>query len=95
MSNELRSFADVVSLWPSIAAFADDVGASPDRARKWIARRSIPAEWFTSVMAAAHKRGLRQVNAELLAELSARRLTQQQYPSDASGAVTDHTGEPA
>ncbi len=92
MGNELRTFADVVSLWPSITAFANDVGASPDRARKWVARESIPAEWFTSVTDAAHKRGHWQITADLLARISARRPGQQ-YCRLSTAAVTDRTPE--
>lgn len=65
-----QTFADVINLWPSAVALAEDVGVKEVTARAWRAR-GIPAEYWTGVVAAALVRGFEGVTLELLAELAA------------------------
>jgi hypothetical protein len=71
MSPRFKTFRDVIGLWRSPGAMASDIGVSADSARKWHQRDSIPAEWWTALLATprARKAGL---TAEALVELAAR-----------------------
>lgn len=70
MSGHHHTFASVIGLWPSVSAFASDVGVPTDRARKWHARNSVPGEWFAAVIRAAHARDLTFVTAEFLSDVA-------------------------
>lgn len=61
---------DLVSLWPSRAEFADDLGVSVERVHKWAQQGGIRAEFFQSILAAAVRRGL-AVTAEDLCRIAA------------------------
>lgn len=72
MTQSLCTFADVISLWPTASAYADDIGILGVTARAWKAR-GIPAEYWQKTVAAARERGLRGVSLTLLARLAAER----------------------
>ncbi len=69
----MNSFATVIDLWPSIVAFADDMGAEYPTAAAWKQRNSIPPAVWPKVVAAAAKRGFEGVTFERLASLAASR----------------------
>ncbi|MCG8442518.1 MAG: hypothetical protein MI723_11985, partial [Caulobacterales bacterium] len=60
--------ADVIDLWPSIAAFAVDLGVPYTTAASWRSRNSIPSRFWAGVVEAAERRGVAGVD---LASLSA------------------------
>lgn len=67
-----NSFREVVDLWSSPDALAQDIGAKVETVRKWRQRDSIPAEWWLAVIAAARKREA-VLTAGEMAEMAARR----------------------
>lgn len=66
------TFADIVSLWPSIEDLARDVGATPDRAYKWRARDNIPAEYWQRLIDSGANRGIEITPEQLVALASAK-----------------------
>jgi hypothetical protein len=66
-----KTFREVISLWPSIEAMAEDVGAKEPAVRKWQQRDRIPADYWFSVAGAANRRG-ETISVEKLAEIAAR-----------------------
>ena len=67
-----QSFAAIIDLWPTVAAFASDVGAKEPTAAAWKQRDSIPSDRWLTVIAAADKRG-HCLTLELLAGLAEQR----------------------
>jgi hypothetical protein len=65
------SFRTIIELWPSREAMAVEIGAKPWAVSKWWQRDSIPAEWWSAVLATpiAQKSSL---SAEQMAGLVAR-----------------------
>jgi hypothetical protein len=70
MTNRLRSFTDIIGLWPSLSDLAREMGAPAASVRQWKVRDRIPATWWDSLLTAATKRKFRNVNASLLLTLS-------------------------
>lgn len=71
----MQSFRDVIARWPTVAAFAREVGALERTAMSWWQRDSIPAEWFAAVVRAAVIAGFLDVTADrLMAIAELRRL---------------------
>lgn len=62
----MRSFRDIVNLWPSITAFAEDVGKTATHARTMRRRNSIPFPYWDAVIAGAQRRGLPPVTEQEL-----------------------------
>lgn len=50
-------FAPIIRLWPTVVAFAAEVGCPERSAREWLRIDSIPAGWFCAVAGAAERRG--------------------------------------
>lgn len=71
MSETPKSFSDVIGLWPSRFEMASDIGANPEAVRKWQERKSIPTDWWFSILRTetARRAGL---SADLLAALAAK-----------------------
>ncbi len=65
------SHAAVINLWPSLTAFADDVGVPYVTAKAMRRRGSIPAPYWVRTVEAAHQRAIDGVTHERLAELVA------------------------
>lgn len=65
-----HSFSEVVDLWPSAVALADDIGEKHTTVRAWRVRNSIPGEKWLTVIAAAESRGIDGVTLGLLAALA-------------------------
>lgn len=63
----MQTFRDVIGLWPTVPAFAIDVGVGERTAFSWWQRDSIPADWFAEVVRAAGRRGHIAVTAEAMA----------------------------
>lgn len=66
----MKTFREVIDLWPSISAFAADIGVSYVTAQVMRHRNSIAAKHWRSVVESAEERGL-DVTYELLASLKA------------------------
>ena len=49
--SEIGSFRAIIELWPSREAMSADVGAPATAVTKWGQRNSIPAEWWSAVLA--------------------------------------------
>jgi hypothetical protein len=65
------SHAPIINLWPSLSAFADDIGVQYVTAKAMRRRGSIPAPYWVRIVTAARKRGIPDVSHERLAELVA------------------------
>lgn len=68
---EFASFQSVIELWPSREAMASDIGAGASAVSKWWQRDSVPAEWWSAVLATEVAAGA-GLNAEVLTTLAAR-----------------------
>jgi hypothetical protein len=51
-----ETFRDVIAIWPTPDAMAEDIGHTAFAVRQWKTRDRIPAEWWLRVIAAAKKR---------------------------------------
>lgn len=67
------SHTPVIDRWPSLSAFATDIGVSYGTAKAMRRRGSVPSEYWTTVVARAADRGLADVTLEALAEMAATR----------------------
>ncbi|MDX3929197.1 MAG: hypothetical protein QHC90_25775 [Shinella sp.] len=63
--------ADLINLWPSLTAFADDIGVPYVTAKAMRRRGSIPAPYWLLAVSRADERGLEGVTLERLAALVA------------------------
>ena len=71
----MDSFADIIGLWPTTAAFASDMKIRGVTARQWKNRDRIPANFWIDIVAVSARRGFSQVTLKLLANLAARNET--------------------
>lgn len=55
MSNIIRH-SEIISLWPSVGEFANDVGQKETTCRGWKLRDSIPAKYWQEIIVAAQNR---------------------------------------
>ncbi len=67
----IQSFPELLKLWPTISALAEDLGVKYLTARGWQQRGAVPAEYWLGLVASAEKRDIEGVTLELLAKLSA------------------------
>jgi hypothetical protein len=67
----IDSFRSVIALWPSVDAFAFDVGVRPPAARKWFQRDRIPSEWWGAVLSTQKARSA-ELSAQTFVEIAAR-----------------------
>lgn len=65
------SFREVIARWPATRFFARDAGCSALLVRQWRHRNFIPPQYWPRIVAAAGRRGISDVNADLLARLAA------------------------
>ena len=63
--DQVASFRDVIDLWPSRLAFADDLGVAVDRVHKWAQIGGVRAEFFAAILDSAERRGLHVTAADL------------------------------
>lgn len=68
----MQTIPDIINLWPTVSAFAADVGISYSLAKMWRKRASIPATRWLDVVRAAESRRL-PVTLDLLAQAAATR----------------------
>lgn len=66
-----QTFAEIINLWPSAVELAADVGVKEVTARAWKAR-GIPAEYWADLIAAAARRQINGITADLLLEIASR-----------------------
>ena len=67
MSEAPISISDLISRWPTIGAFASDVGCSYEAARKMRDRQSIAPEHWPAVVIAAKRHKVPGVSLDWLA----------------------------
>jgi len=75
MAAQINSFRQLIELWGTREAMAAEIGAKPSAVSKWWQRDSVPAEWWSPILATdvAIKE---EVNAEALIDLAARTPTE-------------------
>jgi hypothetical protein len=74
----LKTFAEVIALWPTMVEMAADLGVEKDEPRKWKHRGQIPAHHFQPLLRAAERRGYDRVNLGVLLDLTAQRALARQ-----------------
>lgn len=67
----IKSFRDVIELWPSIGEFAEDIGVKYVTGQLMKHRDSIDADHWVAVVEAAKRRGFKGVTYEALARIRA------------------------
>ncbi|MEY8117628.1 hypothetical protein AB9F26_05075 [Falsihalocynthiibacter sp. BN13B15] len=67
--DDFSTFRDLIALWPSRAAFAEDVSVSLGRVHKWAQKNSIPAPYLSIILTAGKNRRF-DISADLLLRLS-------------------------
>lgn len=70
MAHEISPFAQLIDLWPSVAALADDLDEKYPTVAAWKQRGSIPPDYWDRLIPAATKRGIRGVSWESLARIA-------------------------
>ncbi len=75
-------FGDVITLWPSLKAFNQEVGVTECVARQWLKRRSIPARYWQATVRAAEARGFSEVTTDRLAKIA-------RFRAERSESITD------
>ena len=68
-----NSFRDLIARWPATRSFARDVGCSATLVRQWRHRDFVPAHYWRRIVEGAGRRGIALVDANLLAQLAAKR----------------------
>jgi hypothetical protein len=69
---------DVMAKWPTDSDFARDIGLKhPSHAQTMKVRGSIPAAYWSKIVAAAKARGIKGVTLEVLARIAADRASEQ------------------
>lgn len=58
--------ANLIDLWPSLSAFADDMGIPYGTAKAMRRRNSIPSSYWALAVSKAQSRGIRNVSLEAL-----------------------------
>lgn len=71
MASQITSFRALIELWETREAMASDISAKASAVSKWWQRDSVPAEWWSPILATevAFKS---KVRADTLIELAAR-----------------------
>jgi len=69
----MHNVVDVFAAWPSDAEFGRDIGVPYPTISAWKQRASIPAAYWWRIIGAARQRGHREITADLLARLHARK----------------------
>lgn len=68
-----QSFADLIDLWPSHAAMAEDARLPPkssNRPAEWKSRNSIPSEYWADLVNGADKRDIEGITLQTFAMLA-------------------------
>lgn len=80
----MDSFATLIDQWPSIAAFASDIGVSDMHARAMRRRNSVPPEYWSAAVDGALQHGIPDVSYERLAKLAAAKRRAGESASEAA-----------
>jgi len=70
---EIQTTKDLIDMWPSRRALADEVGVSADRVHKWALSNAIPSGFHAWVIQLGVARGF-PVDADLIVKLHAKPL---------------------
>lgn len=70
---EPASHREIIACWPSLQAYADDIGADYNTAKKHRQRNSIPGHYWGAIVSGAEQRQLRGISHELLAKTATAR----------------------
>jgi hypothetical protein len=75
MAKKVTSFRELIGLWDSREAMASDIGAKVPTVTKWAQRNSVPADWWSPILATsvALEAGLK---AETFVALAARKAAE-------------------
>jgi len=75
MAKKITSFSELIELWDTREALASDLGVKAFVVSKWWQRDSVPADWWSAILATdvAVKAGLK---AETFVALAARKATE-------------------
>lgn len=65
---------DVINLWPSISAFAEDIGVSYGTAKAMRRRGSVPGGYWAKMVAKAEEREIKGVTLDVLANAAMREV---------------------
>lgn len=71
MSNDIKTFRDVIAAWPSLSEFAKDIGVSENTAKLMRFRDSVAPEYWPFVVDHAKSRKIKGISLELLHKLRA------------------------
>lgn len=63
----MSSHVDLIEKWPSLTAFAEDIGQPYNNAKAMKRRGRIPAWYWASCVAGAERRGIDGVSLDALA----------------------------
>ncbi|WP_301268127.1 MULTISPECIES: hypothetical protein [unclassified Bradyrhizobium] len=67
MATEIKSFKDVIGLWPSKEALAGDINAGLPAVNKWWQRDSIPSDRWASILSTKTARSSGLTSDKLIA----------------------------
>ena len=67
----MRTFSEIINLWPNAVKLAEDIGLPPVNVRTWRQRNSIPPEYWQAIIASAECRGIPGVTADALMQIAA------------------------
>lgn len=67
-----KTIDELISLWPTGADFARDLGLKPNHAGVFKVRGNLPSEYWTATIRAAAARGIKGVTAETLLAMQER-----------------------
>lgn len=68
---ELKTFRDVMELWPTVGQFAEEIGVPAPTANKWRQRNRVPPGFWSAILGTRKARKAK-VTADLLVTLAAR-----------------------
>lgn len=63
---DMKTHRTLISLWPSLADFAQDLGVSENTAKQMRTRDSVHARYWLAMIAGARERGIEGVSFESL-----------------------------
>lgn len=63
----MTNFQNIIDLWPSRIAFAEDIGVSPQAVTNMVTRDSVPARYWIKMVNSADRRCIGGINLATLA----------------------------
>lgn len=61
----MKTFRDIISKWPSISDFAEDIGVEENTAKQMRTRNSVNGKYWTPMVKAAKARGINLTHEQL------------------------------